>query len=1526
MITKHFGSLGAHASGTHTRATGQTTQRGKKATATQTTSTTHNTHAKHITPTTHKSHINPTKPPKRTARKRESGGLRFALMAYISLAVVAVLGLGCVVVFASADLGDTTGPAPENSQAVDEQNGSSTAASDPTSTGDNPWPNTDNPASNGESADDSDPAATDDPAAAGDPTPTGDPAATDDPAADSGMQATQDATAAPVDIAPLASSVEVATEAALRTAISGTTAADDPLTITLTADIQLTDSYGPAPLVIPADRDISLRAFHMNTPTTHPERLYGMDGQETVQVYGKLSLVAPAMIVAHVDNPVTPELGRGAHVFSGGIFVIAAGGAENNVADKGAGVYVESGGSLTILNGGVAYNTAYDSGGGVYVAAGGQFDISVEGKVEYNVSEGPGGGVYNSGSMTITGKTTIAMNQSSGYGAGVYNEGSFTMAEDSRIVMNTSSSSCGGGMYNTGSFTMTDGSILSNHCITTLGTGCGGGVYNTGSFTMTNGTISYSRTDGEAGGVMNASGTFAMSGNAKIYLNTTANQGGGVSSIGSTASFTMSDNAQITQNSATGVEGHEDEFPGFGGGIYCEDSTVTLSGNAQVDNNSAHNGGGIYLTDSTCNLTQNTTVHNNTAELRGGGVHIDRSTCNLTQDTALYNNTAKLTGGGVYIAGGTCSMADACAVYQNTAEDKGGGFYATGGTLTISGGFVLTNQATTGGGGVVVGANSKLTLSNVDISNNQVTGSPGYEDVYPGMGGGILSAASTVTLGSNTKLVDNSAGIGGGIYMVQSTCNLTQNTTLQNNTASQHGGGVYMDGITTCNVTDACSVSNNNATDKGGGFYVNAGVLNISGGSVLSNKAASGGGVAVAKNGSCTITNSWLSENTSKGTASGTGGGGVFVEGQCQLSGLCEISKNTAVNRGGGVFVANGGSCVVQDDTLIWNNRLPEEPYVSAGGGVYVASGGALTMQGGTIKANYASMVGGGVYLEGAGSTFTMTGGLITGNTVGFLVPSGSDIADPGHGSAVYVNQDAAFTMSGGEISDHIKTAVTNEGTFYLLGSALICDNPTTAVKSSGAFVMSNGQIVRNGDPVGDYFGAPSGGGVYTNGHFEMSGGVISDNEANYGGGGVYVSRGDFLMSGGLISNNKVTYYGGGVYLVGADAQFVMSDAAQIEGNRAAFGGGVCANYGSMQLTGGLIKDNVAAPIMVESADGASEASLGGYGGGVFIGKQYDGSFVMDGGRLEGNVAFSGGGLYCDSPSALIEVLSGSIVGNVAEVDDDDDLGEGSGEAGGAGLGQGSIGGNGGGIWMTDTNLGLERLTVAAGVVFADNVAASSSDRAAVDDAVYEAHIGTAGDGVSWTLPFVQGYNNLDISYHPPLTPVIDDYTYTVLNEPLIWRGSGVQLIKVDAPADGFLRLFIDGVEVPVEALGVALLPASEGLDGREGVVFTLSEEFMLGFGNDVYPVDAMFEDGLAQAPLTVEVDGDGDGDGDGIVGGKTGGVASPGASPSPTGAPKTGDNFGVGVLVSLMILLAAMAGELALFGNRRKRNNSSTL
>ena len=245
-------------------------------------------------------------------------------------------------------------------------------------------------------------------------------------------------------------------------------------------------------------------------------------------------------------------------------------------------------------------------------------------------------------------------------------------------------------------------------------------------------------------------------------------------------------------------------------------------------------------------------------------------------------------------------------------------------------------------------------------------------------------------------------------------------------------------------------------------------------------------------------------------------------------------------------------------------------------------------------------------------------------------------------------------------------------------------------VSNSGTLIMNGGEI--SGNNVTSGFG---GGGVmnHTHGTFIMNDGLIHGNTSPSNGGGV-TNFGTFTMNDGTISDNTANRLGGGV----ANFALVRVD-------------GVLLGIGTFTMNGGLIDDNTAT-----------------YGGGIH--NTY--RFTMNAGTISNNRANGNGGAIHLSRSTLYDITGttllngGTISGNRSHGTDAD--------SGGGAL-----------DWTTEDI--LNDLTIAPGVVFSNNTAASGSR---INDQMNLTHNTNANGRInpgSWTgMPTVAHvFNNHDI-------------------------------------------------------------------------------------------------------------------------------------------------------------------------------------
>lgn len=250
----------------------------------------------------------------------------------------------------------------------------------------------------------------------------------------------------------------------------------------------------------------------------------------------------------------------------------------------------------------------------------------------------------------------------------------------------------------------------------------------------------------------------------------------------------------------------------FGGGIYCEASTVVLE-KCTIQN---------FVTKNPSNTDPGADV------FEGGGVSIDSSSNAVFTKCKIYNNEAK-NGGGIYVGTDCSATLTDCIIKGNKAfQENGNSGYGGGifmyGNVTLNNSTDISNNSAALGGGIyinILGDSPSLTVTEkCTIQENTASGD----------GGGIFACgqnkddsvyAVSGTVANNSATGDNS--LGGGIY-VQS-CTVTLNGNVTGNSAKD-GGGVYISPDPTAKLNFESGVIEENLVSSGGtgsGVYVNKG-------------------------------------------------------------------------------------------------------------------------------------------------------------------------------------------------------------------------------------------------------------------------------------------------------------------------------------------------------------------------------------------------------------------------------------------------------------------------------------------------------------------------------------------------------------------------------------------------------------------------------------------------------------------------------------------------------------------------------
>lgn len=195
-----------------------------------------------------------------------------------------------------------------------------------------------------------------------------------------------------------------------------------------------------------------------------------------------------------------------------------------------------------------------------------------------------------------------------------------------------------------------------------------------------------------------------------------------------------------------------------GGGLYADNSTVTISGGT-ISGCKGVWGGGLYAENSS------------TIEISGGTI----SECTVGAGGGLFVDSST-----VRISGGIISK----CITSDTGN--GGGLYAYNSTLNITGGTIKDNKAAHGGGVALTG---KTTFEK-PITNWTVIGNEAY--ATGGVGGGIKfeNGSMDVSAGSNRIYNNTADGHGADIFLLNDSSTIK----LPNAANMYHDSSINIDG------------------------------------------------------------------------------------------------------------------------------------------------------------------------------------------------------------------------------------------------------------------------------------------------------------------------------------------------------------------------------------------------------------------------------------------------------------------------------------------------------------------------------------------------------------------------------------------------------------------------------------------------------------------------------------------------------------------------------------------------------------
>ena len=881
---------------------------------------------------------------------------------------------------------------------------------------------------------------------------------------------------------------------------------------------------------------------------------------------------------ATVGGAIFSQLGSDMTISNSTFINNSATGCSDNRCHGGA-LFIDNGCTVTAHNSTFIDNTAGYGGGAISLFQG-TFIDSTHNVYSSNRADVFGGAIlaYNRSRITID--NSYYSNNSGRYGGVVYTQsyGSITVGnssfdnneagDDGGVMLAYSSSSItvgnssfdnnvagddGGVMlaYSSSSITVGNSSFDNNVA------GDDGGVmlaYSSSSITVGNSSFDNNVADDD-GGVMLAYSSSSITVGNSSFDNNVAGDDGGVMLAYYSSSITV-DNSSFDNNVA-----------GDDGGVMLAyySSSITVD-NSSFDNNVAGDDGGVMLAYYSSSITvDNSSFDNNEAD-NSGGVMCASSSSSITVGNSSFDNNVAGDDGGVMSAYSSSSITVGNSSFDNNvAGDDGGVMSASSSSsITVGNSSFDNNVAGDDGGVMSASSSSSITVGNSSFGNN-----------VAGRDGGVMLAyfSSNITVG-NSSFDNNVADNDGGVMSASSSSSIiVGNSSFDNNVAGNDGGVVYVYSSTTGIIFENNCTFFNNSALEGGVIYVHGGSFKDVGNTYNGNTASNGGAILLDE-GDVNIMTSSFVNNTARNI-----GGVLYVPSYAYKDHITFAGSTFHSNRatsGGVIALLSNDNLIVTESTFSYNNAIrggaihllignkltvkysnfSHNSANSDGGVIYSADQNKLTVSNSTLNFNAAGNNGGVL------CSLFQTELTITGDNCTF-------IENQGHrGGVVYASESKIIVYS--QILLMAKNTAIDDGGAVHLSSANITffnEHNTIArnvAKSGGAISVIESQLIfSNGSCklVGNQ--ADYGGAIYAiesklvievNSWTEI---IVSTNFAMHHGGGLYMTTSELNIKGHnlYITKNRATSKGGGIHA--ANSSIITKGAIHLISNKAENGGAI---------------------------------------------------------------------------------------------------------------------------------------------------------------------------------------------------------------------------------------------------------------------------------------------------------------------------------------------------------------------------------
>jgi parallel beta-helix repeat protein/predicted outer membrane repeat protein len=357
----------------------------------------------------------------------------------------------------------------------------------------------------------------------------------------------------------------------------------------------------------------------------------------------------------------------------------------------------------------------------------------------------------------------------------------------------------------------------------------------------------------------------------------------------------------------------------YGGGIYCNVSSPTITGNIIVGNTATSYGGGIYCGSCSPTITGNT-IEGNTANEDGGGIECWPSASATITGNVITGNTAAGNGGGVDCWFGSDAFIAGNTISQNTA-DWGGGILSYSCTPTVTNNTIEGNVTISG-----AGAGLHSLSSDIIIAGNTVTGNMSGTGT-PAGGGGLSVQLGTSIIENNIISGNTATGAAGGFFLWYDNSTVSNNLITSNvaDTLGAGGIGFFYSSATLYNNT----ITGNSVNGEGGGVWLaDSSTVNIINTISWNNTATTGNEIAIGYIASSTPSTLTISYSDVEG-----GEGGVFVDSGCTLNwgdGMIDDDPLFMTFKGYDYLLDVDSPCIdtgdptIEDGISDWHPRWPD--------------------------------------------------------------------------------------------------------------------------------------------------------------------------------------------------------------------------------------------------------------------------------------------------------------------------------------------------------------------------------------------------------------------------------------------------------------------------------------------------------------------------------------------------------------------------------------------------------------------------